>query len=443
MLRRMVRKLPVVFQTDTQKEFFAATFDQLFSPANVEQAQGYIGRKSSTVNRAPADNYIGEPTKGRSAYQLEPMAYAVDSTTLNDRNEQFYEDLVNYIQFRGGDVSNHDRLFADRFYSFAPPIDIDKFTNYQNYVWLASSTDQSTIVGQTEANFDNIGLNGTWNSGTGYVDNEIIILEDGTRIIVDTQVGGLVTEFTIIVDSTSGFASGTPQAQASTSGIGESFELTTGALNETAFESGMPVVYVEAATYTGAQFDTLIETLVIGQESFNTSQDPNLLPSGFEFTSGMRVQFVGSASYDNVYAVERVGRGIRLLEPYPISWSSGTDIATRDYLTIERGSLEGSAWTRTNRWYNIAVVESVQALGQVIDALMINPGSGYSVNDELPVIGDGINAYVKVLGVDFLGAITDYEVSHHGQDYTYGAIDETGFSVTGGYSAWDTFPAAF
>lgn len=135
-LRRTVSKLPVVLQTDAQREFFAATFDQLFSPRNVEDADGFIGRKSGGVLNAPYDNYIAEPTKNRAAYQLEPIAYSTDPNTLEQTNEVFYEDLVNYIRFRGGNTGNHDRLFGGEYYSFAPPIDMDKFLNFQNYVWL-------------------------------------------------------------------------------------------------------------------------------------------------------------------------------------------------------------------------------------------------------------------------------------------------------------------
>ena len=49
-LRRFVNKLPGVLQTEVQKEFYAATFDQLFNPANVESAQGFIGRRTGDVS---------------------------------------------------------------------------------------------------------------------------------------------------------------------------------------------------------------------------------------------------------------------------------------------------------------------------------------------------------------------------------------------------------
>ena len=111
-LKRFIKKLPRVLQTEVQKEFYAATFDQLFNPANVEQAQGFIGRRSWEVLDPLVDNYLSEPNKNRAAYQLEPIAYAVNAA-LKDSNHLFYADLLNYIEHRGGTVSNHDRLFSD------------------------------------------------------------------------------------------------------------------------------------------------------------------------------------------------------------------------------------------------------------------------------------------------------------------------------------------
>jgi hypothetical protein len=136
MQRQFVKKLPVYHQTDTQKQFFAATFDQLFNPSQVDAVQGYIGRKSGGIYDVLNDTYLAEPTNNRANYQLEPIAYTKDPNTLEDTNHVFYEDLVNKLRFYGSNTGNHDRLFSDDYYSFAPPIDIDKYTNFGNYIWI-------------------------------------------------------------------------------------------------------------------------------------------------------------------------------------------------------------------------------------------------------------------------------------------------------------------
>jgi len=142
---------------------------------------------------------------------------------LADSNQVFYEDLLNYIEHRSGNTLNHDRLFADLYYSFAPPVDYDKFLNYQNYLWL---------------------------------------------------------------------------------------------------EDGGPIVFIQAPGITALPggdvvFDTFIEDNIIGKTTVNTSSlidlAPSLTPINFDLSSGMRVQFVGSLSYDTPLWVESVGRSIRLV----------------------------------------------------------------------------------------------------------------------------------
>ena len=140
MKKHIINKLPVVLQTKAQKEFFDATFDQLFSQRNVEQLEGFVGRREGGIYNVVEDNYKSEPTVERGAYQLEPIAVSQNADG-EESNQFFYQDLINYMRFRKGDVSNHHRIFSDNYYSFAPPIDVDKFVNYPNYIWIPNLGD--------------------------------------------------------------------------------------------------------------------------------------------------------------------------------------------------------------------------------------------------------------------------------------------------------------
>jgi len=91
-----------------------------------------------------------------------------------------------------------------------------------------------TIAAQDETDFDDVGDNGTFAGGTGYNGAETITLSDGTVITVDAESGNVVTEFTVTSGSTSGFTSLSTLTQASTSGTGTGFTLTTGVNNEAA-----------------------------------------------------------------------------------------------------------------------------------------------------------------------------------------------------------------
>ena len=39
-------------------------------------------------------------------------------------------------------VNNHNRLFSQEYYSWCPPIDLDKLVNFRQYVWLPISSDE-------------------------------------------------------------------------------------------------------------------------------------------------------------------------------------------------------------------------------------------------------------------------------------------------------------
>jgi hypothetical protein len=102
---------------------------------------------------------------------------------------------------------------------------------------IASSIGGDVINGQTEADYDGVGNNGTFvggdgAGGTAYVAADTITLSDGTVITVDTVDGnGDVTEFTVTTVGGSNSAAAVQLTQSSTSGSGTSFSITPGTAN--------------------------------------------------------------------------------------------------------------------------------------------------------------------------------------------------------------------
>jgi hypothetical protein len=97
---------------------------------------------------------------------------------------------------------------------------------------------------------------------------------------------------------------------------------------------------------------------IIGQVGYTS-------PNGVTFTNGLKVLFdanVVPAAYANTeFYVDGVGTYITLtpvselviVEPY------GANIdTTPDYLTINRGSADRNAWSRSNRWFHIDVIDA-------------------------------------------------------------------------------------
>lgn len=284
-MTQYIKKLPSVFNTPVERKFFAATVDQVFSKKDVELLAGYLGRRTSGDYNPVTDFYLPEPSKNRTWWQLEATAFAQDAGS-NKTNIFFYDDLLDRINYYGGNTLNQDRLFESEYYSFGPPIDYDMFINYQNYYWV---------------------------------------------------------------------------------------------------ESGLATI-----TLTG-----VMGTDIIGKASFNTNDVPGATPANLTITTGMSVLLLSDPLYNTSHTIENIGGciGIRLVPHFPDfiegtifeflpwdgfvqlstgriidnvhwdanTWDTQTQPVSGDYITIERGSLDRNAWSRTNKWYHIDAIAATIA----------------------------------------------------------------------------------
>lgn len=140
--RDITEFLPSVLQTPVLKSFFSATINQLYQPQEVEEVVGYIGEVPSFF-RKETDFYIDEITEERKTHQL---THAAAFTSANNVEFlQFYKNMIDYLKYNGADVRDHNRLFSEEFYSWAPPINMDAFINFRNYYWLPNSPEPIVI----------------------------------------------------------------------------------------------------------------------------------------------------------------------------------------------------------------------------------------------------------------------------------------------------------
>lgn len=149
--KKFISQLPTYFQTNVNKKFYEATIDQLYNKKDSKNISAYVGRKNGKIYNPSLDEYLLTGLKSRDNYTLEPCTYSIDYESLTKTDVCFYEDLVNYIKINGGNVSNHDRLFSANQYSYSPPIDIDKFVNYQSYYWIDDVLEGIEIAGLDDA----------------------------------------------------------------------------------------------------------------------------------------------------------------------------------------------------------------------------------------------------------------------------------------------------
>ena len=147
--RKIIELLPSYLRSDALQKVFSATVDNLFQPESVEFLSGYIGSKPSWYD-ASKDFYISESDAFRQNYQLSPTPVSKDPQTGQISNALFYQDLLRQLAFQGALTNNHDRLFRQEYYSWSPPIDLDKFVNYANYFWLPNGPDAITLLDSTD-----------------------------------------------------------------------------------------------------------------------------------------------------------------------------------------------------------------------------------------------------------------------------------------------------
>jgi hypothetical protein len=185
--RRNIELLPSYLQTENLTKIFAATVDHLFQPESVEFLSGYIGNRPSWYDPAK-DFYINEPTKSRSDYQLSPTVVSTDLLSGKITHAMFYEDLIGQLRFQGGLVNNHDRLFDQEYYSWSPPIDLDKFTNFSSYFWLPNGPDAIELLDTTDLLNDATGnisytYVGAVRYGNGSIDTTMLDFTSGLKIV--------------------------------------------------------------------------------------------------------------------------------------------------------------------------------------------------------------------------------------------------------------------
>jgi len=181
---KTVNFLPAVFQTETNKKFLNATLDQLVTEPNLVAINGYVGRKFAP-GFENISTYIIEPTATRADYQLEPAYIVKNSVTDTVEYVVTYQELLDKINYFGGNVDNQDTLFQSDYYSYNPRINADALINFGDYYWIPNGPTPVLVgAGQVQIErtfyvYPEASLNVYNLSGFGTTPNPDIILARG------------------------------------------------------------------------------------------------------------------------------------------------------------------------------------------------------------------------------------------------------------------------
>lgn len=107
-----------------------------------------MGRKvGAGVN--PNDNYVTEPTATRTNYQLEPGVVFLRPDTDTAFDALTYPGMIDALNANNANTRRQDRLFEQQYYAWDPFCDLDKFSNYSQYYWLANGPDPVDVSSTT------------------------------------------------------------------------------------------------------------------------------------------------------------------------------------------------------------------------------------------------------------------------------------------------------
>jgi len=155
---RSVDFLPEIFRTPVNKQFLAATLDQMVQEPKFKKTQGFIGRTVGPgVN--PNDSYVVEPSVIRQDYQLEPGVISLEPDTQNIKNVITYPGMNDAIGFQGGNQNRADQLYNSEYYTWDPFVDYDAFINFSQYFWLPSGPDPVDVAALGVPTADNFVVN--------------------------------------------------------------------------------------------------------------------------------------------------------------------------------------------------------------------------------------------------------------------------------------------
>jgi YHS domain-containing protein len=379
--RRTVQHLPAFYRTDANQRFLSSTLDTLVQKGKLERLDGFIGRQDA-YTRQVTDRYLGATSRDRFAYQLEPaITYADRDTTSVNPEDQIkftgtYDDYINQIKYLGGDVTNHDRLNKEIVYSWNPAIDYDKLVNYREYYWLSDGPSAITIdsVGTgAVAEYKVEALPDDGSSGRAYtfphLENErnpdITLYRGNTyKFIKETESHPfyIMTEPSKDGIGADGSTSVVYSTGVTNNGMAKgmlTFEVPTDAPD---------TLYYQCGSHDGMYGILNIRT-VTSNSQINVADDivgvKNYKLRKLELSNGMKIKFssskVSSEYRNKEYYVEGVGDAISLTDitvlETPESYATDGVPVDKDYITINRSSLDHNAWSRYNRWFHRSVIE--------------------------------------------------------------------------------------
>ena len=171
--RKTVEHLPDYLKSNVNKKFLDGTLDQLVSNGSAVRVNAHYGSRKGLVNNG-VDLYYDANSTLKNQYQFEP-AITSDYKGVDEPDLHItYDDIINKlkIDLEVNDTETFDpnRSFNTDNFVWRPPIDENKFINYNLYYWF-------------EAGLPTIEIDGSFNPATEIVGKSYYTYTSGTKKI--------------------------------------------------------------------------------------------------------------------------------------------------------------------------------------------------------------------------------------------------------------------
>ena len=384
--------LPEYLQTDTNKKFLNATLDQMILSGNPKIESGYIGKKVGTIRSSANDVYSESKTTLNNRYQLDPTVVSQNPSTLEYESAVPYDDIISKLKYIEANTTNLDKLFSDYNYSWRPPIDVDKFINWNSYVWLPFGLPLIGLHGEEASD-----INGkrTYTTSTQVIHgNRTLTLENGMRLAFSddnktylvTGVGEKITlidESTLVTTTETSMGLATPTLALGTADTG------TGVVSSvTVSNQGTGYVYnpfFNVYDSTGGPATHAIIEGEIDPPTGTVSSSPTITEAGTGYaTSAVELLIMG---------------GQKSMPPY---MNANKDVHyVHEYICMEQCARDNNPWSRINNWHHINTIKAVNTMLGLSQSFKID---GTIVDDDYaqrPIIEWERNLHLYNYGTHF------------------------------------------
>ena len=128
----LTKLLPKRYRDKTIDTLLRSLFNKHLTKDESEPLYGFIG-SLDVVERTSQDIYLGERDLERQINRLEPIVYVKNAT---EERAVAWAELLQKMVLMGVPYEQIDQWLSTETFNLLPPIDIDKFSNYNEYFWV-------------------------------------------------------------------------------------------------------------------------------------------------------------------------------------------------------------------------------------------------------------------------------------------------------------------